>query len=66
MQAPEPQGTGDKAQDPVSLPTPNTGQAEAGRTQDSKDVPAAGWLQAVHIGAPHPQSNQAPADWELW
>ena len=43
-----------------------TGQAEAGRTQNSKDAPAAQWPQGVQISDTHPQSIQAPADWELW
>ena len=40
------------------------GQAEDGRTQDSKDTPAAGCAQAVQISALQPQSIQASAEWE--
>ena len=46
-QAQEPRGTRDTAQD-LALPP---GQAEAGRTQDRKDAPAAGRLRAEPISA---------------
>ena len=59
---PRAQGTGDTAQDPALPP----GQVEAGRTQGSKDAPAATRPRAVQIYAPCPRTTQAPADWELW
>ena len=60
-QASEPKAPVDTAQDPA-LPW---GQAEAGRAQDSKDIPDAGRPRAVQISAPCTQSIQAPVDWEL-
>ena len=61
VQALEPRALGDTAQHPV-LPWR---QAEARRTQDSKDAPATRQPQNVQIRALCPWSNQAPADWEL-
>ena len=60
-QAPDPRTLGDTAQDLV-LPS---GQAEAGGTKDSQDVPATGRPRAVQIGSPLPHSIQDPADVEL-
>ena len=49
-QAPEPRATGDTAQGPV-LPL---GKAEAGRTHDSEDAPAASQPRAMQIRASRP------------
>ena len=57
VQALEPRAPGDPAQDPA-LPS---GQAEAGRAQDSKDAPAIGRPRA-EISGLCPRSIQAPAD----
>ena len=62
VQALEPRALGDTAQHSV-LPW---GQAEARRTQDSKDAPGTRQPQTVQIHALCPRSNQASADWELW
>ena len=59
VQAPDPRVPGDTAQNPV-LPL---GQAEAGKTQSSKDTPATQRPGALQISA-RPRRIQAPADWE--
>ena len=55
------QGTGGHTPGSGTLPT----QAEAGKTQYSKDAPATRRPRAVQISTPSPRSIQAPADWEL-
>ena len=57
---PEPSVLGDTAHDPALHP----GQAEAERTQGSKDAPASGRPELCR-SAPPPRSIEAPADWEL-
>ena len=58
VQALESRVLGDTAQD-LALPL---GYAEARRTQDSKDTPAAGGPELCRLAPPRPWSIQAPAD----
>ena len=60
VQALEPRVRRDTAQD-LAVPP---GQEEAGRTQDSKDTPAAGGPDLCRSVPPRPWSIQAPVDWE--
>ena len=59
-QAPDARAVGDTVQNPV-LPS---GQAEAGRAQDSEDTPAAGHPRVVQTSASYPRSIQASTEWE--